>query len=118
MGDLGAVSVTIRSASIVSGATPPTSGTELSVVKGLAQRTREQRQTGVMSEDCVFCRVIAGDAPAYVVAEDDRTMAFLDRGQATTGHTLVAPRAHASDIWGISEADAVAVMAMAKRVAT
>ena len=52
-----------------------------------------------------------------MVAEDDRTIAFLDRNQATTGHTLVVPRAHACDIWEISEADAVAVMAMAKRVA-
>ena len=65
----------------------------------------------------MFCRIVSGDAPAYVVAEDDRTIAFLDRGQATTGHTLVVPRAHASDIWEISEADAAAVMAMAKRVA-
>ena len=90
--------------------------TELSV-EGIAQRAREQQQTGVMSEDCVFCRIITGAALAYVVAQDDRTMAFLDRGQATTGHTLVVPRAHASDIWEISEPDAVAVMAMAKRVA-
>lgn len=68
--------------------------------------------------DCIFCRIIAGEAPAHVVAEDDRTLAFLDRGQATEGHTLVVPRAHASDIWDISEEEeAAAVMVMAKRVA-
>lgn len=44
-------------------------------------------------------------------------MAFLDRGQATDGHTLVVPRAHESDIWEISEGGATADMAMAKRVA-
>ena len=70
-----------------------------------------------MSEDCIFCRIVAGEAPSYVVAENDRTVAFLDRGQATEGHTLVVPRAHASDIWEISERDALAVMAMAKQVA-
>ncbi|HEX8769288.1 MAG TPA: HIT family protein [Acidimicrobiales bacterium] len=67
--------------------------------------------------DCIFCRIIAGGAPAYVVGEDELTVAFLDRGQASEGHTLVVPRAHASDIWEISEGDATAVMATAKRVA-
>jgi histidine triad (HIT) family protein len=70
-----------------------------------------------MEGDCIFCRIVAGDAPAFVVAEDDRTVAFLDRGQATEGHTLVVPKRHAVDIWEISEVDACAVMAMAKRVA-
>ena len=67
--------------------------------------------------DCIFCRIIAGEASAYVVAEDDRTVAFLDRGQAMEGHTLVVPRTHASDIWTISEEEVAAVMVMAKRVA-
>lgn len=67
--------------------------------------------------DCIFCRIIAGDAPAYVVAEDERTLAFLDRGQATEGHTLVVPRTHTSDIWATSEEDVAGVMLMAKRVA-
>jgi histidine triad (HIT) family protein len=70
-----------------------------------------------MDGGCIFCRIVAGDAPAFVVAEDDRTVAFLDRGQATEGHTLVVPRSHAADIWSISDIDACAVMAMAKRVA-
>lgn len=70
-----------------------------------------------MEGDCIFCRIVAGDAPAFVVADDDRTVAFLDRSQATDGHTVVVPRSHAADIWSVSEADACAVMAMAKRVA-
>jgi histidine triad (HIT) family protein len=64
-----------------------------------------------------FCRIVAGEATAYVVAEDDLTLAFLDRGQATEGHTLVVPRSHASDIWEISEEEVSAVMLMAKRLA-
>ena len=67
--------------------------------------------------DCIFCQIVAGEAPAYVVAEDDRTVAFLDRGPATPGHTLVVPRRHAADVWDISDQDAAAVMLMAKRVA-
>jgi histidine triad (HIT) family protein len=67
--------------------------------------------------DCIFCRVVAGQAPAYLVAENELCMAFLDRSQATVGHTLVVPRAHASDIWDISHSDLTAVMMMAKQVA-
>ncbi len=63
-----------------------------------------------MNDDGIFCRIVTGDAPSYEVAEDDLTVAFLDRGQATPGHTLVVPRAHAADIWEISEPDAAAVM--------
>jgi histidine triad (HIT) family protein len=70
-----------------------------------------------MGPDCIFCRIISGDSPAFVVAEDALTVAFLDRGQATEGHTLVVPRSHAKDIWGITVDDATAVMRMAKRVA-
>ena len=75
------------------------------------------QQTACMEGDCIFCRIVAGDAPSFVVAQDDRTVAFLDRGQVTQGHTLVVPSSHATDIWAITESDACAVMAMAKRVA-
>lgn len=87
---------------------------------GIAQVRRPRtsiHQTAGMDGDCIFCRIVAGDAPSFVVYEDGRTMAFVDRGQATYGHTLVVPRLHAADIWAISESDARAVMAMAKRVA-
>lgn len=67
--------------------------------------------------DCIFCQIAAGALPAHVVAEDDSTLAFLDRAPAAEGHTLVVPRSHASDIWDVSENDAAAVMVMAKRVA-
>jgi histidine triad (HIT) family protein len=67
--------------------------------------------------DCIFCRIVAGHASAYVVAESALSVAFLDRGPAAAGHTLVVPRTHASDIWEISEPDLTAVMVMAKQVA-
>ena len=67
--------------------------------------------------DCIFCRIVAGHALAYVVAESELAVAFLDRGPAAVGHTLVVPRAHAPDIWEISEPDLAAVMLMAKQVA-
>jgi histidine triad (HIT) family protein len=70
-----------------------------------------------MDGDCTFCRISAGNIPAFVVATDDRAIAFCDRTPATEGHTLVVPRAHTADIWSISAMDACAVIAMVKRVA-
>jgi histidine triad (HIT) family protein len=67
--------------------------------------------------DCPFCGIVAGRRPAAVLFEDDKTMAFLDITAVTYGHTLVIPRHHSSDIWEISEEDAVAVMRTARRMA-
>lgn len=67
-------------------------------------------------DPCIFCQIVAGEAPAFVVDEDDTTLAFLDIA-GTDGHTLIVPKQHADDIWSIPASDAMAVMAMAKRVA-
>lgn len=71
----------------------------------------------VEAEDCIFCAIVAGSQPAAVVFEDESTMAFLDITAVTCGHTLVIPKAHASDLWEISESDAAAVMRTVHRVA-
>lgn len=44
--------------------------------------------------ECLFCRIVAGDAAAHVVHADDRTVAFLDIRPLFAGHLLVVPRAH------------------------
>lgn len=47
-----------------------------------------------MPKGCVFCSIIAGDAPAHVVLDDDVAMAFLDRTPLFVGHTLLVPKVH------------------------
>lgn len=47
-----------------------------------------------MDEDCVFCRIVAGEEPAHVVYDGDGAMGFLDVNAAAEGHTLVVPRNH------------------------
>ena len=56
--------------------------------------------------DCVFCRIVSGDDPAEIVYADDRTLAFLPLHPAAVGHTLLVPRAHVRDLWGLSESEA------------
>ncbi len=48
--------------------------------------------------DCVFCAIVAGQVPASVVYADDDVLAFLDIRPINPGHTLVIPRAHATDL--------------------
>jgi histidine triad (HIT) family protein len=67
--------------------------------------------------DCTFCRLLEGLLPSWRVYEDPSTVAFLDKGQVTRGHTLVVPRRHAEDIWALSEEEAQAVMQSVHRVA-
>jgi histidine triad (HIT) family protein len=73
-----------------------------------------------VSDDCIFCAIAAGEAPATMVAEDERTVAFMDISPATNGHLLVIPRAHYEDVLVIDDADLDATMhaarAMARRV--
>ena len=45
-------------------------------------------------DDCIFCRIIDGDADARVVSETASTLAFLDANPLAPGHTLVVPKAH------------------------
>jgi histidine triad (HIT) family protein len=94
----------------------PLRAQRLTTTEGPPSWSRASSKT-VRMPDCVFCQIVAREASAHIVAEDDSTVAFLDRGQATEGHTLVVPRSHASDLWDVSDEDAAAVMVMAKRIA-
>jgi histidine triad (HIT) family protein len=67
--------------------------------------------------DCLFCKIVAGELPATVVAEDERTVAFMDISPATRGHALVVPRAHAADLLAIDPDDLAACVAAAQRLA-
>lgn len=68
-------------------------------------------------DGCIFCEIVAGAMPAEVVDADERTVAFLDVSPATPGHALVIPRAHAADLYEISNEDLAATIQAAKRLA-
>jgi histidine triad (HIT) family protein len=71
-----------------------------------------------MSEpDCLFCKIVAGDLPATLVREDERTVAFMDINPATRGHLLIVPREHATNLLEIGAEDLSACAAAAKELA-
>jgi histidine triad (HIT) family protein len=67
--------------------------------------------------DCLFCKIVAGEVPATRVAEDDRTVAFMDINPATRGHALVVPRDHATDLLAIGPDDLTSCAEAAQRLA-
>jgi histidine triad (HIT) family protein len=69
-------------------------------------------------QDCIFCKILAGELPALIVDEDERTIAFMDIAPATRGHALVIPRAHSTDLLSIEPEDLAAVALAAQRLAT
>jgi histidine triad (HIT) family protein len=71
----------------------------------------------LMPEDCIFCQIVAGDIPAFVVEQDEHTLTFMDIAPATRGHALVIPKQHATDLWEIAADQLAAVAAAAQRQA-
>jgi histidine triad (HIT) family protein len=69
-------------------------------------------------QDCIFCRILAGELPATIVDEDEHTIAFMDINPATRGHALVIPRVHARDLLDIDPQQLSAVALAAQRLAT
>lgn len=51
-----------------------------------------------MNDDCIFCQILAGRAPCYLVDETPHTRTFLDISPATPGHCLIVTRDHFRDI--------------------
>jgi histidine triad (HIT) family protein len=63
--------------------------------------------TNARTDDCVFCKIIAGELAASIVYEDADHVAFLDARPLFEGHTLLVPRAHVETLADLP-ADAVA----------
>lgn len=62
---------------------------------------------GVSDPDCLFCKILAGDIPATVVHETERTLAFRDINPQAPLHVLVIPREHFANAAELAAADAV-----------
>jgi histidine triad (HIT) family protein len=69
-------------------------------------------------EDCIFCKIVAGELPARILDEDEHSVSFMDINPATRGHALVVPRIHTRDLLSIEPAQLAAVTLAAQRLAT
>ena len=58
-----------------------------------------------MSENCLFCRIVAGEIPAAVVRRDDDFVAFQDIAPKAPVHLLVVPARHVDSLAGADGLD-------------
>ncbi len=66
---------------------------------------------------CVFCAIIAGDAPAVRIYEDDNYLAILDIRPIVRGHTLVLPKRHTVDLTDTPAATVADMVTIGQRIA-
>jgi|SRR3989344_7678969 len=52
-------------------------------------------------EDCIFCKIVAGEIPSHKVYEDENFLALLDIHPLSPGHTLVIPKKHTRWVWDV-----------------
>jgi len=70
-----------------------------------------------MTDDCLFCAIVAGRVPATVVAETEHTVAFRDINPQAASHVLVVPREHHPDVASLATARPELAAALLRDVA-
>ena len=68
-------------------------------------------------DNCIFCKIAGGEIPAATLYEDENFRVILDLGPASKGHALILPKAHAANIYEISDELAAKAMILAKKMA-
>lgn len=68
-------------------------------------------------DNCIFCKIIAGEIPSAVIFEDEEFKAILDRFPGNIGHVLVLPKKHYSNIFDIDEDVAGRLFKLATKIA-
>lgn len=67
-------------------------------------------------ENCIFCKIIAGEAESLKVYEDDLTLAFMDKSNDVDGHILAIPKKHCKSILDCDEETLFALMKTVKKI--
>ena len=70
-----------------------------------------------MSEPCTFCKIVQKEAPASVVYEDEKVIAFMSIQPINVGHTLVVPKKHYENVYEIPEEEAAYLYKIVKKLA-
>lgn len=67
-------------------------------------------------EQCIFCKIAAGEIPSSTVYEDSYFKAILDLSPATKGHTIIIPKKHMKDASELEEAYAARILPVAAKI--
>ncbi len=72
---------------------------------------------GSTEKSCIFCNIVSGKAPCYMIYEDKHSLALLDINPFSKGHCLVIPKRHVSWWHELTEEENASLFSVARIVA-
>lgn len=69
-------------------------------------------------DNCIFCKIAAGEIPSATIYEDDDFRVILDIEPASKGHALILPKEHYANLYELSDELAAKAFIVAKKVIT
>ena len=67
-------------------------------------------------DNCIFCKIAAGEIPSKTVYEDETFRVIMDLGAASEGHALILPKDHYANVLELDEAIAAKVLPLAGKI--
>ncbi|MDR2903307.1 MAG: HIT family protein, partial [Clostridiales bacterium] len=71
-----------------------------------------------MSENCIFCKIAAGDIPSACIYDDADFKVILDKFPSTPGHALIIPKKHAENLYDLDAETAAKIFPLAQKIAS
>ncbi|HCM12260.1 MAG TPA: HIT family protein, partial [Lachnospiraceae bacterium] len=71
-----------------------------------------------MQNQCVFCKIIAGEIPSATIYEDEDFKVIMDISPAAKGHAILLPKKHFANLYEMDDTIASKVLIVARKVAT
>ena len=69
-------------------------------------------------ENCIFCKLVAGEIPSLKVYEDDQTVSFMELNPSAPGHVMVILKKHGNNILEYSQEELGVLMGSVQKVTT
>lgn len=69
----------------------------------------------ITDNDCIFCKIAAGEIPSTTIYEDDDFKVILDISPASKGHAVILPKNHAKNLFELPDDDAEKIFKVAKK---
>ncbi|MEE0884952.1 MAG: HIT family protein [Faecalimonas sp.] len=69
-------------------------------------------------DNCIFCKIAAGDISSATIYEDNDFRVILDIEPASKGHALILPKEHYANLYELSDELAAKALIVAKKVIT
>lgn len=70
-----------------------------------------------MQNNCIFCKIIAGEIPSAIVYEDEDFKAIMDISPAAKGHTIILSKRHYANLFELGDETAARALLVARKIA-